>query len=171
MRFEAFGGKQGALNGLPISTPYMTKDYLQLKRFQAQSNGTTYVYDFPDMFRQSVERQWHKFSQLHPQGKLYLSLWKLEVAFLTSCDKFRMIVCLAKLEMPGTVMTCMELVMDKTLGNVIEQKRLPGENQVCPFHAFPPRNFFLYLDLFCFVLGRNGRMEDAIAYPRISRGS
>ncbi|CAG0886140.1 unnamed protein product [Darwinula stevensoni] len=103
MRFEAFGGKQGALNGLPISAPYMTKDYLQLKRFHAQSNGTTYVYDFPDMFRQSVERQWHKFSQSHPQ---------------------------AKLEIPGTVMTCVELVMDKSMGNVIEQKRLPGENQV-----------------------------------------
>lgn len=51
-KFEAWGHKQGPLHDLPISTPYMTKDYLQLKRFQAQSNGTTYVYDFPDMFSQ-----------------------------------------------------------------------------------------------------------------------
>lgn len=50
--FQGYGTKQGPLHGLLISTPYMTKDHLQLKRFQAQSNGTTYVYDFPEMFRQ-----------------------------------------------------------------------------------------------------------------------
>lgn len=48
----AYGTKQGPLHNLPISTPYLTKDFLQQKRFQAQSNGTTYVYDMPDMFRQ-----------------------------------------------------------------------------------------------------------------------
>lgn len=53
MKFEAWHGisnKPGPLHDLPISTPYMTKDYLQLKRFQAQSNGTTYIYDFPGDF-------------------------------------------------------------------------------------------------------------------------
>lgn len=35
-----------------INTPYVTKDLLQAKRFQAQTLGTTYVYDFPEMFRQ-----------------------------------------------------------------------------------------------------------------------
>jgi acetyl-CoA carboxylase/biotin carboxylase 1 len=36
MKFEAWPGtgKPGPLHDLPISTPYMTKDYLQLKRFQ-----------------------------------------------------------------------------------------------------------------------------------------
>lgn len=38
----------------------MTKDYLQQKRFQAQSNGTTYVYDYPDMFRQVLVNMWHE---------------------------------------------------------------------------------------------------------------
>lgn len=41
-KFNAYGTRQGPLHGLPISSPYMTKDYLQQKRFQAQSNGTTY---------------------------------------------------------------------------------------------------------------------------------
>ena len=50
--FEAYGAKQGPLHGLLISTPYPTKDHLQLKRFQAQSSGTTYVYDLPGMFKQ-----------------------------------------------------------------------------------------------------------------------
>jgi acetyl-CoA carboxylase / biotin carboxylase 1 len=42
IRFQAYGQRQGPLHQLLISTPYMTKDYLQQKRFQAQSNGTTY---------------------------------------------------------------------------------------------------------------------------------
>ena len=63
VRFEAYGSKQGPLHGMPISTPYLAKDYLQEKRFQAQSAGTTYVYDIPDMFRQMVEKQWKEFSQ------------------------------------------------------------------------------------------------------------
>ena len=49
--FQAYGNKQGPLNGLLMATPYMTKDHLQLKRSAAQKMGTTYVYDFPEMFR------------------------------------------------------------------------------------------------------------------------
>lgn len=63
VRFESHGAGTrplGPMHGLPISTPYLTKDYLQAKRFQAQSAGTTYVYDLPDMFRQQVEKSWVK---------------------------------------------------------------------------------------------------------------
>ena len=49
---QAYGSRKGQLDGLLVSTPYPTKDLLQLKRYQAQSNGTTYVYDFPEMFKQ-----------------------------------------------------------------------------------------------------------------------
>uniref|UniRef100_A0A8W8JHP3 Acetyl-CoA carboxylase n=1 Tax=Magallana gigas TaxID=29159 RepID=A0A8W8JHP3_MAGGI len=56
--FQAYGTKQGSLHGLLISTPYPTKDHLQLKRFQAQSSGTTYVYDFPGMFTQALQKFW-----------------------------------------------------------------------------------------------------------------
>jgi acetyl-CoA carboxylase / biotin carboxylase 1 len=69
VRFNAYGPKKGDLHGLPISTPYMTKDFLQQKRFQAQSNGTTYAYDIPDMFRQMTERLWKEFSKARPAGK------------------------------------------------------------------------------------------------------
>ena len=58
------------MHGLPISTPYVTKDYLQQKRFQAQSSGTTYVYDIPDMFRQTTEKLWKEFIEERPSGKL-----------------------------------------------------------------------------------------------------
>lgn len=50
--FQSYGDKQGPLHGMLINTPYVTKDLLQAKRFQAQTLGTTYVYDFPEMFRQ-----------------------------------------------------------------------------------------------------------------------
>uniref|UniRef100_A0A1L8D6K8 Acetyl CoA Carboxylase-2 n=1 Tax=Plutella xylostella TaxID=51655 RepID=A0A1L8D6K8_PLUXY len=58
--FQAYGPKKGPMHGLPISTPYVTKDYLQHKRSLATSQGTTYVYDMPDMFRQMVERRWRE---------------------------------------------------------------------------------------------------------------
>lgn len=50
--FQSYGDKQGPQHGMLINTPYVTKDLLQAKRFQAQSLGTTYVYDFPEMIRQ-----------------------------------------------------------------------------------------------------------------------
>uniref|UniRef100_A0A8C5JWY7 acetyl-CoA carboxylase n=1 Tax=Jaculus jaculus TaxID=51337 RepID=A0A8C5JWY7_JACJA len=56
--FHSFGNKQGSLHGMLINTPYVTKDLLQAKRFQAQSLGTTYVYDFPEMFRQALFKLW-----------------------------------------------------------------------------------------------------------------
>ncbi|XP_066116448.1 acetyl-CoA carboxylase 2 isoform X1 [Saccopteryx bilineata] len=56
--FHSFGDKQGSQHGMLINTPYVTKDLLQAKRFQAQSLGTTYVYDFPEMFRQALFKLW-----------------------------------------------------------------------------------------------------------------
>ncbi|XP_030647474.1 acetyl-CoA carboxylase 2 [Chanos chanos] len=56
--FQSYGDKQGPLHGMLINTPYVTKDQLQAKRFQAQSLGTTYVYDFPEMFRQALFKLW-----------------------------------------------------------------------------------------------------------------
>ena len=106
MKFETWGGlasttaKPGPLHDLPISTPYMTKDYLQLKRFQAQSNGTTYIYDFPDMFQAALIKLWEEYLECRPE-----------------------------IEMPAQVMQYVELVIDPTNpSKLIEQKRMPGEN-------------------------------------------
>lgn len=40
--------------------PYTIENSLQEKRFRAQTNHTTYVYDLPDMFRKMTERLWDK---------------------------------------------------------------------------------------------------------------
>ncbi|XP_069956208.1 acetyl-CoA carboxylase isoform X2 [Cherax quadricarinatus] len=100
IKFEGFGVRQGPLHGLPISTPYMTKDYLQLKRFQAQTNGTTYVYDFPEMFRQALERVWEEYLVERGGGNL-----------------------------PNHLMNLVELVLDQD-DQLVEEKRLPGENNI-----------------------------------------
>lgn len=102
IKFHAYGDKQGSLHGHPISTPYMTKDFLQQKRFQAQSNGTTYVYDVPDMFRQMTERHWREFSKARP------------TVDIRTPDKI--------------LLECKELVLEND--TLVELQRLPGENNV-----------------------------------------
>ncbi|XBW38089.1 hypothetical protein QEN19_003676 [Hanseniaspora menglaensis] len=54
--------KLGAMHLRPISTPYPVKEFLQPKRYKAHLMGTTYVYDFPDLFKQSIISAWKKFS-------------------------------------------------------------------------------------------------------------
>lgn len=103
IRFEAWGQTQGPLHGLPISTSYLAKDYLQQKRFQAQQAGTSYLYDIPDMFRQMVELKWRHFQRER-----------------TNQD----------IKLPDKIMDCVELVFDETETNLVEQKRVPGENDV-----------------------------------------
>ena len=70
LSFESYGSRLevGPLHGLRVGTPYTSKDHLQHKRYIAQSMGTTYVYDFLELFRQvcgqitpeiiSAKRQW-----------------------------------------------------------------------------------------------------------------
>ncbi|XP_069727330.1 acetyl-CoA carboxylase 2 isoform X1 [Phaenicophaeus curvirostris] len=67
--FHSYGDKQGPQHGMLINTPYVTKDLLQAKRFQAQSLGTTYVYDFPEMIRQALFKLWGS-SELYPKDVL-----------------------------------------------------------------------------------------------------
>ncbi|RVE63621.1 hypothetical protein OJAV_G00138120 [Oryzias javanicus] len=100
--FQAYGDKQGPLHGMPINTPYVTKDLLQSKRFQAQSLGTTYVYDFPEMFRQALKKIWH------------------------SSEAF---ADLPKSPPPSELLTFTELVLDAQ-DQMVQMNRLPGGNEI-----------------------------------------
>ncbi|CAI4050081.1 hypothetical protein SUVZ_13G3390 [Saccharomyces uvarum] len=53
--------KQGYFDQESVSLPYSVKDWLQPKRYKAQFMGTTYVYDFPDLFRQAAIHQWKRY--------------------------------------------------------------------------------------------------------------
>lgn len=135
--------KPGPLHELPIATPYMTKDYLQFKRFQAQSNGTTYVYDFPDMFQKALNRIWSDFLDDRPDE-----------------------------EMPRQVLHCVELVMDpNNPSRLLEQKRVPGENDVgmvaWRMTLFTPeypdgRDIIVISNDMTFLLGTFGPREDMV---------
>ncbi|XP_066492159.1 acetyl-CoA carboxylase 1 isoform X4 [Tiliqua scincoides] len=100
--FQAYGDKQGPLHGMLINTPYVTKDLLQSKRFQAQSLGTTYVYDIPEMFRQSLIKLWAFMNEL---------------------------ATLPAPPLPSDILTYTELVLDDQ-GQLVHMNRLPGGNEI-----------------------------------------
>ena len=57
----------GPMHGLPVDSPYPTREPSQVKRYQAQASGTTYVYDFPNLFREALKQRWHGLKG-HHQG-------------------------------------------------------------------------------------------------------
>ncbi|NWW14247.1 ACAC carboxylase, partial [Oreocharis arfaki] len=99
--FQAYGDKQGPLHGMLINTPYVTKDLLQSKRFQAQTLGTSYVYDIPEMFRQSLIKLWSSMN---------------DHTFLPPTP------------LPSDILTYTELVLDDQ-GQLVHMNRLPGGNE------------------------------------------
>lgn len=145
IKFQAYGNRQGPLHMLPISSPYMTKDYLQQKRFQAQSNGTTYVYDIPDMFRQMTERLWKEFSKARPTEDIRIP------------EKI--------------LLVCNELVLK---GDTLEEiQRLPGENNVgmvawrivLATPEFPEgREIVVIANDLTYFIGSFGPQEDLLFY-------
>lgn len=51
-------GPSGSMHLRSITTPYPTKEWLQPKRYKAHLMGTTYLYDFPELFRQVIRNEW-----------------------------------------------------------------------------------------------------------------
>ncbi|XP_063836582.1 acetyl-CoA carboxylase isoform X2 [Ostrinia nubilalis] len=144
--FHSYGARQGPMHGLPISTPYVTKDYLQQKRFLATSQGTTYVYDMPDMFRQTVEKRWRECIE---EGTV---------------DG----------PMPDNVMSSVELVIEPDgERRVVEVTRLPGQNTVgmvaWRLTLFTPecpdgRDIILIANDLTHFMGSFGPQEDWVFY-------
>ncbi|KAI9293200.1 acetyl-CoA carboxylase [Neoconidiobolus thromboides FSU 785] len=63
---KSFTGSPSTLHLQPVLTPYQPKEWLQPKRYSAHIMGTTYVYDFPELFRQALSIQWSKFAETNP---------------------------------------------------------------------------------------------------------
>jgi len=67
-------GERGPLHLQPVHQSYSTKESLQPKRYQAHLVGTTYVYDFSDLFSKALQNVWAKArslnSSLSPAKKL-----------------------------------------------------------------------------------------------------
>lgn len=93
-------GPPGSMHLRPITTPYATKEWLQPKRYKAHLIGTTYVYDFPEIFRQAVRISWQKYNKNNNN-----------------------------LKMPDDILEVKELVMDDKL-QLQEVIREPGTNSI-----------------------------------------
>ncbi|CCJ31347.1 unnamed protein product [Pneumocystis jirovecii] len=81
-------GPPGSMHLRSITTPYATKEWLQPKRYKAHLIGTTYVYDFPDIFRQAVRISWQKYAQNNNNYKMPEDI--LEVKELVMDDKLQL---------------------------------------------------------------------------------
>ncbi|TPX49071.1 acetyl-CoA carboxylase [Synchytrium endobioticum] len=53
----------GPLHLQPVGSLYAPKEAIQPKRYRAHLMATTYVYDFPELFRRNLEKSWAKFSK------------------------------------------------------------------------------------------------------------
>ncbi|CAD6505359.1 BgTH12-00850 [Blumeria graminis f. sp. triticale] len=102
--FHSIGGTTpiGSMHLRSVSTPYPTKEWLQPKRYKAHLMGTQYVYDFPELFRQSIQNSWSKAARKHPS-------------------------LLEKQPATGECIDFSELVLDDT-DNLAEVNREPGTN-------------------------------------------
>jgi len=92
--------EKGPWHGLPVSTPYMTKDHLEMKRSKAQAANTTYVYDFPELFKINLVANWKE--QSRPGDSI---------------------------PNPSDVVTQVEYDLD-TQDRLVPVKRFPGENTI-----------------------------------------
>lgn len=99
--YRGYSNRLGPLHGHPVMEPYYTKDKTQLKRYNAQSNGTTYAYDFCDLFKEAVAQRW--------------------MAVQSGGQE----------EVPDCSVNAFELVLDDSAeGGLREEKRAPGLNKI-----------------------------------------
>ncbi|KAI8874091.1 hypothetical protein GQ42DRAFT_160031 [Ramicandelaber brevisporus] len=112
--FKSLDYPPGPLDGQAVSTPYQPKEVLQPRRYLAHNMGTTYVYDFPELFRHAVMAAWER-EHLRATSV---------VAHSGSSGPQR-----TKLRMPQQLLISTELVLDKS-GKLFEVNREPGRNTI-----------------------------------------
>ncbi|KAI0684026.1 acetyl-CoA carboxylase [Cytidiella melzeri] len=91
-------GEKGPLHLQPVHPAYPTKESLQPKRYQAHLIGTTYVYDFPELFSKALSNIWIQARKLNPS-----------------------------LSMPKKVLDSRELILDEH-EHLVDVDRAPGNN-------------------------------------------
>ncbi|CAG8486585.1 8073_t:CDS:2 [Diversispora eburnea] len=82
-------GKTGSMHLQSIHTPYPTKEWLQPKRYKAHLLGTTYVYDFPELFRQATRTQWNRAAHYNPELKCPNDVLEAKELVLDDKDKLQ----------------------------------------------------------------------------------
>jgi hypothetical protein len=79
--------ERGPLHGQLVDTPYPTKEWLQPKRYSAHTAGTTYIYDFPELFRQALSQLWSKAVARDPSLVVPPTLLKAKELVLDEKDR------------------------------------------------------------------------------------
>ncbi|KAI8340678.1 acetyl-CoA carboxylase [Chlamydoabsidia padenii] len=140
---KSLGKIPGSMHMQPLSIPHPTKEWLQPRRYKAHLMGTTYVYDFPELFRQAVNNQWAQ-------------AMKSDVS----------------LKIPNQVMESKELVLDDD-DNLQQIDRAPGTNTVgmvawlltlhTPDYPHGRRIIVIANDI-TFKIGSFGVQEDLVFY-------
>lgn len=64
--YKTIGGQPGNMHLRPVLAPYPTKEWLQLRRYEANLKGTTFAYDFPELFREAITMEWKKYGKEAP---------------------------------------------------------------------------------------------------------
>ncbi|KAI9204928.1 acetyl-CoA carboxylase [Polychytrium aggregatum] len=67
----------GSLHHQLVHSPYAPKEAIQPKRYKAHLLNTTYIYDFPELFRRSLEKTWIKYMEGAPIPNTIMNLTEL----------------------------------------------------------------------------------------------
>uniref|UniRef100_A0A914WMT1 Acetyl-CoA carboxylase n=1 Tax=Plectus sambesii TaxID=2011161 RepID=A0A914WMT1_9BILA len=123
--------KIGRYHGFRINFPYQTKDNLQQKRYAAQKIGTTYAYDFPEMFRQALVKTWREQRtdlQRPRRPRTYTDrMSTMSESDLNDSMSYARLNDDDDAVNAADVLQCQELIIDAN-GNLMECQRAPGEN-------------------------------------------
>ncbi|KAI9357592.1 acetyl-CoA carboxylase [Zopfochytrium polystomum] len=60
-RLMALTSPPGGMHLQPVASLYTLKENIQPKRYKAHLMGTTYIYDFPELFRRALEKTWMQY--------------------------------------------------------------------------------------------------------------
>ncbi|KAI8815908.1 acetyl-CoA carboxylase [Fimicolochytrium jonesii] len=143
-KFQSLSSPPGPLHQVPVSAPYPTRASIQPKRYKAHLMGTTYIYDFPELFRRAVEKKWVAHNKENGSAS----------------------------RVPAVVMNVTELVVGKD-GNLIELVREPGENDcgmvAWDLELFTPeypegRHIVVVANDITFNIGSFGPQEDLVFF-------
>ncbi|ORX86109.1 acetyl-CoA carboxylase [Anaeromyces robustus] len=139
----AIGDIPGSLHLQPINIPYSTKEAVQPKRNKAHLMGTTYVYDFPDLFQLALQQIWQIYIKRHPDQK-----------------------------MPTHFMKQTELILNEN-EELVETDRTPGSNTCgmvawrldCQTPEYPEgRSIIVIANDITYKIGSFGTEEDMVYY-------
>ncbi|KAG0240329.1 acetyl-coenzyme-A carboxylase [Actinomortierella wolfii] len=90
--FKSVGPTMGPYHLMPVNQPYPTKEWLQPRRYKAHLMGTTYVYDFGELFRQAVRTQWSHASRANPSIKVPSQVLEMRELVLDDKQELQQVV-------------------------------------------------------------------------------